>query len=372
MSIFDRIKNFFKNIGNKQKLLESANEKSDDSINVGSYSEEKSDFEKYVVFNPKDLLDPRVCRGDNLVPNILKTLGANEDVLKNPKAVDEIEKQFHGITAQAGIEMPNKFAQPTREQIEAIVEAIKTNGVLSSEQREGKYRNVGRSSEQKLNYGLTIDKETGSVTIGTLSTAGSEINFGNDSYYKEATFSADGKGNVVSTFSYSKARNDKEMLSHDSRRVYNGDGIEMENESHSYKQVDGEEKVTYHRITKRDEQYPFIAQEEVLVDEISLDEYTGKRYIAIEMEKIGGLGNPEYKTDETGKKVPITFENREQISEYYQDSENKNAIANAIAPKPENPLFFPSKLKRSMEAGMAKLMEKAGLSQPEQQAEKEE
>lgn len=377
MSIFEKIKQFFKNIGNKQKLLESPKEIREEMSDMVSSHKKESKFLEDIKFDPKDLLDPRVCQGDNFVPNILRTLGANEDVIKNPQAIDAIEDQFRGIAKQSGLKMPNRFEQPTREQVEAIVEAVKSNMVLSSEERNEKYRTRSLKTPFKIYNGLSIDKETGSVTIGTFTISGKEINaYSND--YKETTFTPDGKGNVISTASYSRVSdNDIEMLSGDSRTILNSDGIAMESERKLYKQVDGEDKVKYHSIAKRDAEYPFIAQEEVLVDE--LDKYTGTRYMAINMKDLAQLDAPEYQKDENGRittkkdengrttVTEITFDDRAQISKYYQD--NKEAIDNALMQEPDHGLF-PS-LNQSLKAGIKKLAIKAGILPNEHEQETE-
>ena len=87
MSIFEKIKQFIKNIGNKQKLLESPKEIREEMSNMVSSNKKESKFLEDIKFDPKDLLDPKVCNGKDLVPNILRTLGANEDVVKNPQLI---------------------------------------------------------------------------------------------------------------------------------------------------------------------------------------------------------------------------------------------------------------------------------------------
>ncbi len=371
MSIFEKIKQFFKNIGNKQKLLESPKEIREEMSDMVSSHKKESKFLEDIKFDPKDLLDPRVCQGDNFVPNILRTLGANEDVIKNPQAIEKIETQFSSIVKQSGLKMPNTFEQPTREQVEAIVEAVKSNMVLSSKERNEKYRTRSLKTPFKIYNGLSIDKETGSVTIGELSISGKETNADFDTY-AESTFTPDGKGNVISTGFYSKVSdNDIEMLSSDFRTILNSDGIAMESERKVYKQVDGEDKVKYHSIAKRDAEYPFIAQEEVLVDDYFKLYTTGTRYKAINMKDLAQLDAPEFQKDENGRTgfTEITFDDRAQISKYYQD--NKEAIDNALMQEPDHGLFPSKGLKQSLKAGIKKLAIKAGILPNEHEQETE-
>lgn len=371
MSIFEKIKQFFKNIGNKQKLLESPKEIREEMGTMVSSDKKESKFLEDIKFDPKDLLDPRICQGDNFVPNILRTLGANEDICKNPKAIEAIKLQFFGITNQNGLEMPNHFEQPTREQIDAIVEAVKSSMILSKQDRDSAYRSQSLRTPLKIHYGLSIDSETGNVTIGRLRTAGSEVSWEPNSY-SETTFSADGKGNVVAMSSSQRESRDThtEILDMDSRTVYNSDGIAMESESHSYEQVDGEDKVTYHRVAKRDAEYPFIAQEDILVNDISLDKHTGTRYMAIDMKDLSQLGYPEYQKDENGHPTqPITFDDRAQISEYYK--ENKETIDDVLLQEPEYQPHRANTLEKALFAGIKKLAVKAGIIPNEHEQENE-
>ena len=180
------------------------------------------------------------------------------------------------------------------------------------------------------------------------------------------------KGNIISTNFYSRVTDDNtEMLGHDARTVFNSDGIAMESESRSYEQIEGEDKVNYHRIVRRDEEYPFIAEEEILVNDISLDKYTGTRYMAIDMKDLSQLGYPEYQKDEEGRTttIPITFDDKKQVSEYYQ--ENKETIDNALMQEPDHGLFPSKGLKQSLKAGIKKLAVKAGILPNEHEQETE-
>lgn len=372
MNIFEKIKQFFKNIGNKQKLLESSKEISEEMSNMESSNKKESKFLEDIKFDPKDLLDPRVCQGDNLVPNILRTLGAHEDVIKNPQAIETIHKQFIGIVNQSGLEMPNRFEQPTREQIEAIVECIKSNKPLTKEERNRR-AHVHSSKKTEYYHGLSIDPKTGNVTIQEFDLKEERVIIGD--YLSENTFSADGKGNVIEESSYAKIDMSSlakdENLKRTSRCTINSDGITIETDSYSYEQVDGQDIVSYHRIAKRDSEYPFIAQEEVLVNNITRDNYTGNRYMAIDMKDLSQLGYPEYQIDENGNKTttPITFENREQISEYYQ--KNKEVIDNALMQEPNHGLFSSKQYAQALRDGIRKLAVKSGILPNEHDKETE-
>ena len=372
MSIFEKIKQFFKNIGNKQKLLESPKEIREEMSEMVSSSKKESKFLEDIKFDPKDLLDPRVCNGKDLVPNILRTLGANEDVIKNPQLIEEIRVQFQGIANQSGIEMPNYYEQPTRETINAIVEAVKTNGILTSQDRYNKYARLGLEGHEVYN-GISIDKETGAVTLQRFVMSGREAHVLDGNYMHETTFTPDGNGNAVENSTSYDIDTDtltyEARLSGTSEVLYNPDGIAMKLESKSYKQEDGQDILQYHAVNTRDEQYPFIAQKETIVNDFGHGSPVGTEYIAIEMKDLSQLGFPEYQKDENGRTTPITFDDRAQISKYYQD--NKEAIDNALMQEPDHGLFPSKGLKQSLKAGIKKLAIKAGILPNEHEQETE-
>ena len=372
MSIFEKIKQFFKNIGNKQKLLETPKEIREEMSDVVSSNKKESEFLEDIKFNLKDLLDPRVCNGKDLVPNILRTLGANEDVVNNPQLIEELRVHFQGIANQSGIEMPNYYEQPTRDTINAIVEAVKTNGIVTtSQERNNKHPGL---KGHKVYDGISIDQKTGAVTIQRLVMSGREANVLHGNYMHEETFAPDGKGNAVAnSFSYDIDSDGygKAILTGTSEVLYNPDGIAMKLESKSYKQEDGQDILQYHAVNTRDEQYPFIAQQETIVNDFGHGSPVGTEYIAIEMKDLSQLGFPEYQKDENGRTTttPITFDDREQISKYYQD--NKEAIDNALMQEPDHGLFPSKGLKQSLKAGIKKLAIKAGILPNEHEQETE-
>lgn len=351
MSVFERIKGLFKRIGNKQKLLESPEEMGDGMPDTPSPNKRDSQFFRDIKVDPTDLLDPRVCQGDNLVPNILRTLGASTEVIKNPRAMQAIKRQVTNIATQSGLKMPSSSEQPTREQIEAIVGAVKSNMVLSSDAREAEYAQAMFSTDKSY-HGLSIDKETGSVTIGSFDIV-HKRSFSHD-MYSESTFVPDGRGNVLATDSYSIIESGHERLDTDKREVLNGDGIVMESETRRYGQINGENSVKYHTKAKRDPEYPFIAQEEVLVDD-RVPNGERARYAVISKKDLSQLTALEYQKDESGIETftPIAFDDRSKISEYYQ--ENKEDIDGALMQRPD----------------IRKLAEKAGILPNEHETERD-
>lgn len=171
MSIFEKIKKFIKNIGNKQKFLDTPGEIMEARNNEGYASKKEAKFLEDLKFDTKDLLDPRVCNGKNLVPNILRTLGVNEDIIKNPRLIEDLSLNIRRIAGQSGVEMPEFDKQPTRENINAIVDAIKTNGFITTSQDRIQKHPINYSGKSENYYGIEINQETGTVSLQHLNLA---------------------------------------------------------------------------------------------------------------------------------------------------------------------------------------------------------
>lgn len=320
----------------------------------------RNDFLGELKFDPNDLLDPRVCKGNDLVPNILRTLGANEDVVKNPLLISEIGVQIHGIASQSGISIPNNYVQPTRETINAIVEAIKANGILTIQEIENKYARLG-SKEHKRYCGISIDEETGAVTLQTFAMHGREVDTLDINYIRGKTFTPDGKGNAIDNgTSYIIGKDTyKARLEGASERVYNPDGITMRSESRDYEVKEGKNTLVYHVIYERDGQYPFVTKQQTIVNDFGHGTPVGEKYRAIDRKDLSQLGFPEYETENGIATKPVEFANREAISEYYEA--NKEAIARALMEEPYHGLFPTKTLRKALKAGMGKLAKKAGI-----------
>ena len=57
-----------------------------------------------IVNTNKNLLDPKVCRGENMIPNILRYLGVKDDIAKNPIVQYEMANIILGIASYNGNE----------------------------------------------------------------------------------------------------------------------------------------------------------------------------------------------------------------------------------------------------------------------------
>lgn len=360
MSVFEKIKQLFKNIGNKQKLLESPKEIREEMSDMVSSNKKESKFLEDIKFDSKDLLDPRVCNGKDLVPNILRTLGADEDVVNNPHIINELRPHVRAIARQSGIEMPGYYEQTTRDDINAIVEAVKANGIVTTS-RERAYKHPGLYGS-KTYRGISIDQETGAVTIQDLNLSGKHANTVHKNYSHEKTFISDGKGNVVNNlliYDIDLHGEGKAILNSTNESLYNSDGIIMKTEGKTYEQEDGQDVLKYHYVLTRDKQYPFISQEETIVNNTGHGSPVGTEYGVIKMEFLDVLGNIEFQEDENGKITPIRFDDRAQISKYYQ--ENKEIIDNALMQGTNSGLFYSEDLKQSINEGIKKLAIKAGI-----------
>lgn len=383
MSIFEKIKQFFKNIGNKQKLLESPKELREEMSDIsGVDSTKRSDFLEDIRFDPTDLLDPRICQGENLVPNILRTLGAHEDIVKNPRLIEVLEQHITDILHQKGKELPRYDKQPTRETINSIVETIKNNGILhNSNDIYGEHMTNDRdfyTGMRRTSYsGISIDPKTGAVTLQSLHWNDRLL----DDYLVESTFEPDGNGNVIedcSKYNTGSKYPYEKQLSTSNKTTYNSDGIVMKDIFKEYKQENNQDVLQFHSISTRDEEYPFIAQREIVVNEreSGFPSPIGTGYYAIDMEDLSSLF-PEYKRTAKGYKdytSQITFENKEQVSAYYQ--KNKDTIDNSLTQEPKEPrigaLHYVGKnVRQSLKTGIKKLAVKAGILPNEHEHENE-
>lgn len=309
------------------------------------------------------LLDPEVARGTDFVPNVLKVLGASEDIIKNPYAVDLIERQFFKVADQAGTVMPHMFEKPTTQRISDFATAVESCPFLSSDTREIDYKNVSLKSSLGMKYGISIDKETGCVLMNMFSTAGKENNaYYSSNFYKEAIFSADGTGDVIIADRFCKITDEhKEELSCSSTYSVNKFGVTMKSEDRSFEQVDGQSVETFHCVSTRDEQYPFIEKQEISVNEISLDKFTGTRYLPINRNDLSQLGCPEYeKTEEEAAETPISFGTRAEVDEYFEA--NKEELADVITYRyPDPGIFATNTLREALKQGVSQLANEAGI-----------
>ena len=175
-------------------------------------------------------------------------------------------------------------------------------------------------------------------------------------FVNESTFLPDGNGNAIENSSYYKIDSDgygETRLTSTSKHLFNPDGIVMKSEFKDYRQEDGKNILEKHILHTRDEQYPFIIQEKTILDDSEQSSPIGTKYLPMETNDMTYLNNVKW--DERGN--IIKFENREQISTYYQ--ENKETIDSALTQGPDN--VSDKELKQSLKAGMKKLAVKAGI-----------
>ncbi len=261
--------------------------------------------------------------------------------------------------------MPVHYKQPTREQIESIVEAIKENMEVFSKIRNSKYNENYIEPSQQLYYGLNIDKKTGNITIGELKYPSIKkesfisATFISDTYI-ENSFTIDCDENIVSTKThYNITPSSTEIPDCKSRLVLNNDGITIESETWSYEQKDAENIVNYYRKAKRDFEYPFIVEEKILVNDPG--KFKGSRYVLINLKNLTQVDSPEYQKDENGNVTiePVTFDSRTQVAKYYK--ENKETITNAFMQNPECQLFQSKFFKPSLTQGIKKIAYNSGI-----------
>lgn len=278
MSIFEKVKQFFKNIGNKQKLLESPKEIREEMSGLANSSRKESKLMEDIKFDPNDLLNPKVCQGDNLIPNILKSLGVNEQIANNPRVQLTLIHQCKKILEQNGVEIPNNFENLTRDQIETMKETLGSAGLLNEKQINdneyfGQVSKLGRLGDAQYT-GISIEPETGNVIIQSI-IKGDDYDYSDEQSFPDyqviKKFSTDEKGYVKCT--YEENVLDKELQNFkykDNYSIVNADGIVMERNTVEYGYAGKETREnskdvgnfikTVDMNQKRDEKYPAIVK----------------------------------------------------------------------------------------------------------------
>ncbi len=308
-----------------------------------------------------ELLKAENCMGVNLTRNILRYLGVNETIINNPVAIEKLDSQIFMIASQNGIERTNYHVVPPQEQVYAIVSAVESSHLLSSEERIMAHSSLSIKSREQSYSGISVDKNTGAVTIDYLHIIGSERAFSPfDNRFSTTTFSAEKEGGIKQEFIQGELNsNHQEVLTDENTAHFNKDGITMETENKSYHREQGEDKLTYHCITKRDEEYPFIAKRDTLLYTYPTYSAPDTKYMLIKLEDLSQIDSPEYEKDEQGVSIgEITFNDREEVSEYYEA--NKEVITEAIMQQP-NPAFVSDELRREIQVGMQALAKEVGL-----------
>lgn len=120
MSIFSNIINFV------------LRRKSSTEISEVQNSNEE-DYKSSLKFDPNNLLDPKVCRGDRFIPNMLISLGANPKLATNPIVLEHIKPMFFQMIPS---EYVSKFEQGkkfSKEEIQECFSNLKIKSEIYSE-----------------------------------------------------------------------------------------------------------------------------------------------------------------------------------------------------------------------------------------------
>ena len=215
MKLFDKMKEIWNKItGKETKSLPdiSIEDKQEDTIRTAS------SFKDEIAFDQNDVLDPRVCRGDKFITNILKSLNANDKILENPVAMREIEKVFTKITEKHDINMN----EPTADEIDEVVKAIKES--------EKKYIEKNPQYEQ---YAIGIDEKTGEITL--YDKPGHVAGSTNDGPYSErkTKFSIEQDKLNKDSWTYKESNAEGAFYNH-SMEEFDKDGFDLKKEIVSY------------------------------------------------------------------------------------------------------------------------------------------
>ena len=186
MNLFDKIKNFFKNIGKKQQALPEP-EMMEEMPTEGN----KNAFRDNLKFDKRDLLDSRTCPVDERFSNILRVLGVNEKILNNPQISQTIFNVCHMMLEKKGL-TDEAFALKwgknlSKEQLDKIIETIKSNAVLSPEEKNKTAYDFRWSGKSQNYFGIKIDPETGSVEWQSVTYLKDDPQYHQNEQYRNST-----------------------------------------------------------------------------------------------------------------------------------------------------------------------------------------
>ncbi len=319
-----------------------------------NFEQRKSEFMEEIIFDEKNLLDPRRYQGENINFSILRALGVNEKILKNPTVRRDmsnghtLDLLMQRLVKQQGVEdIYNKLEMGEKQIKESDVEGMiwkldfltdSNNMILDSTKRMEEYgKNIGiRQAEYKnaaehsdlYNFDdinknvekidLRVDEKTGDFTIGSLRI--SAIDPACDTY-QETKYSLDSKDNVIKEDmnSHGLPKGGEHFWRDDSVMI-NEEGIEVEGQFIR----DFEDEYTCTKAT-RDAEFPFVAEEET-VHRKNGEKTQETTYMPINLEEIYSLSKGIGQADKQYK--ILRFNTREQVLKYYE--ENKQSIENAF------------------------------------------
>ena len=319
-----------------------------------NFEQRKSEFMEEIIFDEKNLLDPRRYQGENINFSILRALGVNEKILKNPAVRRDmsnghtLDLLMQRLVKQQGVEdIYNKLEMGEKQIKESDVEGMiwkldfltdSNNMILDSrkrmeeygkniEIRQAEYKNAAEHSDlynfddinknvEKID--LRVDEKTGNFTIGSLRI--SAIDPACDTY-QETKYSLDSKDNVIKEDmnSHGLPKGGEHFWRDDSVMI-NEEGIEVEGQFIR----DFEDEYTCTKAT-RDAEFPFVAEEET-VHRKNGEETQETTYMPINLEEIYSLSKGIGQADKQYK--ILRFNTREQVLKYYE--ENKQSIENAF------------------------------------------
>ena len=319
-----------------------------------NFEQRKSEFMEEIIFDEKNSLDPRRYQGEDINFSILRALGVNEKILKNPAVRRDmsnghtLDLLIQRLVKQQGVEdIYNKLEMGEKQIKESDVEGMiwkldfltdSNNMILDSTKRMEEYgKNIGiRQAEYKnaaehsdlYNFDdinknvekidLRVDEKTGDFTIGSLRI--SAIDPACDTY-QETKYSLDSKDNVIKEDmnSHGLPKGGEHFWRDDSVMI-NEEGIEVEGQFIR----DFEDEYTCTKAT-RDAEFPFVAEEET-VHRKNGEETQETTYMPINLEEIYSLSKGIGQADKQYK--ILRFNTREQVLKYYE--ENKQSIENAF------------------------------------------
>ena len=326
---------------------------------------EKGKFLEKIKFDPNGLLNPSVCNGENFFTNILIELGVSKDIVKNPDAIEILKESMIDILEQKrGIDILDFYENPTPEQIAEVIETINTSGILSNEERQTGYSSDSLY-EPKDYIRLSVDRETGNVIIQHIDMSYRDAPIGS-ARFMQISISSNGDGNITRTTENSNInlRSKQENLDGNKTTIYNSNGIEMESLINIYKQKGENSILTRNFNSRRNSQYPFIAE---FTDMIS----GSNKYYIINWKRLETLNLQSKKVQNSSGKDDIEyliFDTLDDAIKYYKGNKKEidEKLADYVSNRDNKILNGNYKLikdgsEKLIKAGVERLLEDAGF-----------
>lgn len=295
MNIFSKLFQFF-----------SKKNQTTDSF-TSSKTEESNDYKNSLKFNPNNLLDPRVCRGDKFIPNMLISLGANPKLANNQIVIAHIKPMFFQMLPLNYITMLEQGKRFSKKDIQECFTNLKIKSEIYSQH-----------INQSILPAVTITSNGNIKIRGKFRNSSESYDIG------DREISMDQDKNITIKENYKSYCSGNWTAYHSTEYVYNKFNVLMKETDTKFSMENGDVLTdSYISIRKsRDNNYPFI----INYDEIDCI----KRDKTVTKSCCYAFSNPENPELMASSLLSLDFVGGEPIQEtessldkYYQEHKDK-------------------------------------------------